>query len=143
MKLEEWKRLRETAESWLRTPYHPNARVKGAGIDCCQFLIAVFHESGLIPDLELGNYSTLQHLHQETTEYEDTIREYAREIEEKDVQPGDMVLYKVAHAFAHGAVIIEWPRLVIHAVNGQGVCYSDPSKEHFLKKRERKFFTLK
>ncbi len=32
------------AMAWLLTPYHHHARIKGVGVDCVQFLIAVFEE---------------------------------------------------------------------------------------------------
>lgn len=131
------------AESWLNTPYHPNGLVKHVGVDCCQFLAQVYSEAGLITDLDLGSYSTTAHFHQKVGTYEATIREYANEITEAEVQPGDMVLYKVAHDFAHGAIVKQWPTLVIHAVNEAGVIYSDAGKEKFLKNRPRLFFTLK
>lgn len=142
----------EVSESWLKTPYHPGpgARVKHAGVDCCQFLVAVYSEAGLLPDLDLGNYSPTVHLHREDTQYEDTIRQYANEITEAEAQPGDMVLYKVGRAFAHGAIIKTWSSCVIHAVDEMGVIYSDAGNERFLlfigsgqRRREKKFFTLK
>lgn len=133
----------EVAESWLNTKYHPNAGVKGVGVDCCQFLVKVYHEAGLVPDIDLGSYSTTAHFHQKIGAYEAKIREYADQIAEEEVQPGDMVLYKIAHDFAHGAVVKEWPGTIIHAVNEAGVVYSHAAKERFIRSRPRMFFTLK
>ena len=39
----------------------------------------------------------------------------AREIAPQDVQPGDFVVFRVGRCFAHGAIVIDWPR-IIHAV---------------------------
>ncbi len=41
--------LNRVAESWLGTPFHPNAAVKGRGV-CCQKLVgAILIESGHLP----------------------------------------------------------------------------------------------
>lgn len=38
-----------TARSYLRTPYHHQARVKGVGIDCAGLPICVARDLGLVP----------------------------------------------------------------------------------------------
>src|SRR5690349_11447583 len=35
-------RLLDEARTWLLTPWHHNARVRGAGVDCGQLLIACY-----------------------------------------------------------------------------------------------------
>ena len=42
-------RIVEEARSWLGTPYHHQAMVKGAGVDCAMILVAVYRAVGLIP----------------------------------------------------------------------------------------------
>jgi cell wall-associated NlpC family hydrolase len=37
------------ARSWIRTPYHNCADVKGAGVDCGMLLVRVFVDTGLMP----------------------------------------------------------------------------------------------
>ncbi len=39
------------ARSWIRTPYHKRAFIKGVGADCGMFPYAVLHEINLVPDL--------------------------------------------------------------------------------------------
>jgi cell wall-associated NlpC family hydrolase len=143
MTIEERERVIATAREWLRTPYHPNARLRGIGVDCAQFLIGVYHDAGLIPEVDTGSYSATIHLHQENTQYIETILRFAREIEESEVQPGDVVLYKVAHAWAHAGVIVRWPDVIIHAVNRTGVIESHGTIEGFVLKRPHRFFTLR
>ena len=36
------------AYSWIGTPYHHQAMIKGVGVDCALILLAVFREAGLI-----------------------------------------------------------------------------------------------
>ncbi|MDO6044547.1 hypothetical protein Q4P48_08410 [Neisseria gonorrhoeae] len=42
-------RIVEEARSWLGTPYHHHAMVKGAGVDCAMLLVAVYGAVGLLP----------------------------------------------------------------------------------------------
>jgi hypothetical protein len=44
------------ARAWLGTPWHHEARVKGAGVDCGQFLAAVFEACGLVEHVEVEPY---------------------------------------------------------------------------------------
>jgi cell wall-associated NlpC family hydrolase len=49
--------LSAAAESWLRTPFHPRARIKGAGVDCVQLAAAIYLELGAIPDVPFPHYT--------------------------------------------------------------------------------------
>ena len=133
------------AYAWVkaRTPYVPHARVRGLGCDCATFILCVYRDLGFAPDIELGNYSVQAHLHRAYTEYIDTILRYADEIPEWQAEPGDLVVFKVARAYAHGAIVITPPSsgrfLVIHSMTRIGVIQSD-DQESFLKGRQRRFF---
>ena len=63
---------------------------------------------------------------------------YAREIPVPPA-PGDIALFKFGRVFSHGAIVIEWPRL-IHAYWAIGVVWGDATL-HPLKGREVRFFT--
>lgn len=160
-----------TAREYLLTPYHAHSKIKGRGVDCATFLLCVFRDAGLVPDIDLGNYSVQIHLHRKDTQYLETIRRYANEITEAEVQPGDIVLYKVGRAgncdqhkrhkpscaacieadkdagYHHGAIIVHWPDCIIHAVDPSvsknGVIYSHALNEGFVQRKHKRFFTLK
>lgn len=104
------------ARSWLSTPYHDCACVKGAGVDCAQLLRAVFVEAGIIDDLVIHGYSPQHFLHSSEEQYLGYVTRYAHEIERDAVKTGDVVIYKVGLAYAHGAIVVApgWPR-IIHA----------------------------
>jgi len=61
-------------------------------------------------------------------------------------QPGDFALWRIGRAFAHGAIVLAWPRIV-HAVVGIGVIEDDgtaPTLAFGRRRegaRERKFFS--
>ena len=130
------------AMSWLRTPYHPRARIKGVGVDCGQFPAAVYHAAGVIPAIPVGRYSPQWHMHQTEQRYLAEVLSYAREI--SCPLPGDFVLYHVGKGWAHGAIITGWPT-IIHAVTGQGVTLGDASRDPFdgmlLRDRQPRFFS--
>lgn len=133
----------EIAHAWEQTKYMPGARNRGLGVDCAQLPCAVYEEAGFVGHVELGNYSPDINQHVEGyTGYIDKILEYAYEIDESEVQSADMVVFLVAKAFFHSAIIVKWPDVIIHAVKGHGVIQSS-ANEGFLKKRKKRFFRLK
>lgn len=115
------------AEGWLRTPYHPGARVKGAGVDCLMLLAAVYEEAGVTGPIAPPPYPPDWHLHRGAERYLNGVLQYAREIpgppDGPDPPPGDAVLFRFGRCFAHGAIVIDWP-LLIHAYVGEGVTYA-------------------
>jgi cell wall-associated NlpC family hydrolase len=129
------------AEAWVtsRTPYQPHAQLKGLGCDCATFILCVYRNCGLIPEIDPGSYSIDEHLHINTTKYVDTILKYSDEITEQDAQPGDLVLFRVARAFAHGAIVTSFPT-VIHSMVKHGVIFSNADLDSFLLRRPRRFF---
>jgi cell wall-associated NlpC family hydrolase len=103
------------ARSWIGTPFHDRAEVKGAGCDCATFL-CVFVEAGLIAPFEIGYYPAQFFLHSSEERYLAWVRKFGREIAPEEAQPGDVALYKIGLCFAHGALVVSpgWPA-IIHA----------------------------
>ena len=125
------------AISWLKTPYHHMARVKGAGTDCLMLLAEVYESCGVIPHQEIGFYPPDWNLHRSAELYLNGFFQLAKEIESPPL-PVDVALFKFGRCFAHGAIVIEWPRL-IHSWVGVGVMYGDATQPN-LAKRDRRFF---
>jgi len=116
----------EEAQLWLGTPYHHMGRVKGAGTDCLMMLAEVYEAAGIVPHIEVPFYSPDWHLHREAERYLEGMMRYAREIAGPP-QPGDVALFKFGRCFAHGAIVIEWPRL-IHAWHSAVVLYANATQ---------------
>ena len=125
------------AESWLGTPYHHMARLKGVGCDCLTLLAAVYHAAGVVPAIEIPYYPPDWHLHRGVERYVDGLLAHARETEEPE--PGDVALFRFGRCFSHGAVIVEWPRL-IHAWHAGGVLRGDAAQP-LLANRPVRFFS--
>lgn len=106
------------AKSWLGTPYHHHANIKGAGVDCAQFLIEVFHRIGAIPRIDVGDYPADWHLHRGDEQYLKWIEQYAVKVEKP--QMGDILLFKFGRCVSHGAILMD-DDTVIHSYFRQGV----------------------
>ncbi|CAK0767738.1 Hydrolase [Gammaproteobacteria bacterium] len=125
------------AKTWLGTPYHLNAKVKGAGVDCGTFLISSFHGAGLIPDVNLGTFFSDFHLHKTDEVYLRWILEFCRPVDV--AEPGDIILYRYGRILAHGALVVDYPR-IIHAPK-EGVVYGD-GDDDILRKRAAGIFSF-
>ncbi len=125
------------AQSWLGTPYHHMGRVRGAGTDCLMLLAEIYTAVGIISPVSVPFYPPDWHLHRSAERYLEGILAYAREIALPE--PGDAALFKFGRCFAHGAVVVGWPRL-IHAWHGAGVIYGDAHQAP-LATREVRFFS--
>lgn len=114
------------AQTWLGTPYHPRARVKGAGVDCAHILIAVYAAVGLIQDFDPGYYPPDFMMHRGEERYLSWVKKYARPVEIP--LPGDIALYKFGRSTSHGAIVVEWPSIIHAFIREGGVCLSDGTR---------------
>ena len=131
------------ARTWLRTPFHHGASVKGHGVDCLHFIAAAYREAGVVSVTDIPSYQWQWNLNRGAETYLEGILRYAHEVESP--QPGDIALWKIGRCFSHAAVVIDWPH-VIHAVTGYGVVEENVDNAVWLKfdgKRPRqvKFFS--
>jgi cell wall-associated NlpC family hydrolase len=143
------------AKSFIGTPYHPNGRIKGAGVDCLTLLACVYET--LLGPIEVPYYPKDWHLHQTDERYIHGILAWGgAEVDAppaRPLQPADIVLFKFGNCFAHGCIVVGWP-VVLHAYTGKKVGTVDLSGAHWLTKyfenipekgqeRPRRFYTLK
>jgi len=128
------------ATTWLGTPYHHHARVKGAGVDCAQLLYAVFVDAlGLAPSFEIDAYPADWMMHRSEERFLSYIVEHAREV--KKPQAGDIALFKWGRCFAHGAIVVNWPTVIHADINAGRVSMDDADQGRFAG-REVKFFRV-
>jgi cell wall-associated NlpC family hydrolase len=130
------------AISWLNTPYHHHADVKGAGVDCVMLMVRVYGACGLIgTDVDPRPYPHDWHMHRSDEIYLGGVEALAESVETP--LPGDIALFQFGRCVSHGALVIEWP-LVLHAYIEHGaVVLTDVSKSAELQKRLRGFYSLK
>ncbi len=139
------------ARTWIGTPFHDCAAIKGVGVDCAQLIKAVFEEAGLVAPFDLPHYSPQWFLHQEAEAFLAHVNERAIEIAAPQARPGDIVMYRFGRCFAHAAIIDEpgFPR-IIHAYKQARAVIAGEGDQGDLaeiaetgKPRPRMFFTLR
>ena len=115
------------AMTWLGTPYHHHARIKGVGVDCAQILIAVYAGLGLAPEIDPGHYAPDWHLHHSEELYEQWLKTAGGWIVDEPL-PGDVGLFKFGRTFSHGAIYIG-EDLWVHSYLQRGVIQSRGSED--------------
>lgn len=131
----------DIARSWLRTPYHHAARIKGVGVDCGTFLAEVFAEAGAVPTVDIADYPHDWHLHRSDEKYLAYVKRYAWEVVDgSDPDVGDVVVWKFGRCFSHGGIYIGGG-LIIHSLLNIGVTTDELDGEQF-NGRERKVFSI-
>jgi cell wall-associated NlpC family hydrolase len=80
------------AMSWLGTPYHHRAKLKGVGVDCAQVVLAVYAAVGIVEDFDTGEYPADWHIHRDVERYVKAVIPHGHEIPTEAAQPGDLVL---------------------------------------------------
>lgn len=113
------------ARTWLGTPYHHMARIKGAGVDCLQILIAVYAASGLIEPFETGYYPHDWMLHRDEERYMQGLLQHAALT--TTPMAGDVALYKFGRTYSHAAIVLD-AGLCIHSYLGKGVEITNPQQ---------------
>ena len=103
------------AETWIGTPFHNCASVKGHGVDCANLIARVYTEAGVLGEIDTGTYPPAWFMHRDEERFAEFVLRYGSEISLDMVRQGDTVLYKIGRCFAHGAIVVDWPRLIIHA----------------------------
>lgn len=119
------RRVVQEALTWLHTPYHHHARIKGVGVDCAQILAAVYSAAGVTGAVELGDYAPQWHLHRDEERYLQALKaQGARRVDQP--QPGDVGVWRFGRTFSHGGIVIEGGAdpLVLHAYVDRGVILS-------------------
>jgi cell wall-associated NlpC family hydrolase len=102
------------ARSWIGTPYHNCADVKGAGVDCGMLLVRVFVDTGLCPPFDPRPYPPDWHLHREAERYLGFIFDHGHEV--ATPLRGDVAVYRFGRCYAHGGIVVKAePLTIVHA----------------------------
>jgi cell wall-associated NlpC family hydrolase len=112
------------ALTWVGTPHHHHARVKGAGVDCGMILVEVYTRAGINNVADPGEYVQDWFMHRDEPVYLQILEKYASKIDGSP-QPGDIALYQYGRNPAHGAIVIEWPTIVHSYMKAGAVVLDD------------------
>ena len=101
------------AQRWLGTPYHHAQRLRGHGVDCAHFLIAVYADAcQLVTPFEPQRYGKKWYLHESTPRLLQEMAEHCVLVDAPT--PGDIPVFQFGRAVAHGGILID-PTRMIHA----------------------------
>ena len=102
------------ARSWLRTPYHHAADVKGHGVDCAMLLVRVYCDLGLVETFDPRPYTRDWFLHRGEEKYLGHLTKRTTPIREPGL--GDIAVFKIGRLFAHAGIVSRVdPLAIIHA----------------------------
>lgn len=127
------------ALSWLKTPYHHHAQVKGVGVDCGQLLIGVYAAASVLRPRVVDDYAHDWHLHHSEELFCRHVVSFGS-VETDSPLPGDIAVYKFGRCFSHGAILVS-ETAVVHSYLGMGTVLCGPGEEP-LHGREVRFFTF-
>jgi cell wall-associated NlpC family hydrolase len=127
----------QEAQTWLRTPYHAQACLKGIGVDCGQFIIGVAKAVGVLPPhWHCETYHPTRHWHQR-----DDLMSRILEgcgctpVAWEAKQPGDVLTFRVGLTVSHAAFLLAGGD-VVHALVDRGVV-RDPLRGALLALHDR------
>lgn len=102
------------ARSWVRTPYHPQGDIKGAGVDCGMLLVRVFVDCGLCEPFDPRPYAGDWYLHRSEERYLGFVFDHAKEVTYP--LPGDVMVFHYGRCYAHGGIVTcAAPLTIVHA----------------------------
>jgi cell wall-associated NlpC family hydrolase len=112
------------ARSYIGTPYHNCADIKGVGIDCGMLLRNVFVDTGLVPPFDPRPYPVDWHLHRSEERYLGFI--FDRSAEATEPLPGDVMVFRYGRCYSHGGIVTAAkPLRIVHAYHQAGMVIED------------------
>ena len=99
------------ARSWLGTPYHHQARLKGKGCDCLGLAVGIADELGLEHSggARLSIFDEPNYSHQPDSSYFITkLQEVLVEVPKEDMAPGDLGLFAIQGNPQHVAIFSQF-----------------------------------
>lgn len=120
-------RLQSAAQSWLHTPFMPNAGIKGSGVSCQMLLGQLYIESQLLPpDFKIPEGPMDWSVAQKTSliaAFMDQQPQFA--VVPAPAQPGDMIGFKLGGCVHHCGVMLRANGQFLHCLRNRGVIISN------------------
>lgn len=132
----------QEALSWLGTPYHHQAAIKGVGVDCAMLLVAVYGARRLIPpELDPRPYSPEWHLHRGEEIFLGWLQQCGERVDAPAA--GDVAVWRFGRTFSHGAIVVDDDGAIVHAVMGARVVTLGHLHETELRDREVQYWRVR
>jgi len=114
------------ARSWIGTPYHHAADVRGprGGVDCAMLLVRVYCDLGLVEPFDPRPYTRDWFLHRNEERYLCFLLARSREVREPEL--GDIMLFRIGRCYGHGGIVTATaPLTIVHAFANAGAVVED------------------
>ncbi|WP_428525997.1 NlpC/P60 family protein [Roseibium sp.] len=123
----------DLARSWIGTPYHHQASLKGIGCDCLGLVRGVWRELyGQEPETPPAYFPDWGQVSEDETLLAAAKRHFAP-VSIDALEPGHVVIFRMRpKAIAKHCGIVSDEGRMIHALEGTGVC--EVSNKHWLRK---------
>lgn len=105
------------ARTWVGTPYHHMADVKGAGVDCAMILVRVYCDLSFAPTFDPRPYPRDWMIHHSEERYIGWLKQYCVQVEAPG--PGDIIMHRMGRCASHGAIAVD-DNYMIHAYAPSG-----------------------
>jgi cell wall-associated NlpC family hydrolase len=103
-----------TARTWIGTPYHNCADIKGVGVDCGMLIVRVFVDSNLCAPFDPRPYPADWHLHRAEERYLGFVFDRCCEVAEPGA--GDVMVFRYGRCYSHGGIVTNArPLAIVHA----------------------------
>jgi hypothetical protein len=100
-------------------------------------LAEVYEAAGVIRHVDVPFYPPDWNVHRDAERYIQGLMRYAHEIGGPP-RSGDVAVFRFGRCFAHGAIVVSWPRL-IHAWCDAGVVFADGGQPPLIGRQVRFF----
>ncbi len=99
------------ARTWLGTPFHHQARLKGKGCDCLGLIVGVVDELGLVDESGrlLSSYDEINYSKEPDGKYLiQKLENILDEVNPSEIKAGDLALFKMGNNPQHLAIITDY-----------------------------------
>jgi cell wall-associated NlpC family hydrolase len=104
----------DEARTWLGTPYHHAADVKGHGVDCAMILVRVYCDLAIVEKFDPRPYTRDWFLHKSEERYLGHLFDRSTEVREPGL--GDIIVFRMGRCYAHAGIVSQLdPVSIIHA----------------------------
>lgn len=112
----------EEALTWIGTPYHDMACVKGIGVDCAMLVFGVAKACGLttLSVKDMPRYSPSMHVFNKSFLIDEIVKFGCVPVPLNKAEPGDILLFEYHNTIAHAGIKVSDTELV-HAVKRPGL----------------------
>lgn len=96
----------DEALSWVGTPYHAQAQLKGIGVDCAQLIAGIAKGAGIDTDMVIPfNYNAQHAINSDDEEMLRLIESYGC-TQTETPEPGDIVAFKMGRSHGHLGILV-------------------------------------